>query len=170
MRYLVLFISGVLLLIASVLSAQESTVNFAGEWVLNEDKSDLGGSPSGRRSMIASKMVVEQKDDKFVVEAFRTNRDGEEVSNVSTYTLDGKECTNTNNFMTSVSVAKWSEDGETLTISSTITMSRGDREFNMEATEIWSLDKATLTIDATRSTPRGERKSKAVYDKSEKEK
>ena len=171
MRYLVLFISGVLLMSVSVSKAKENPVNFSGEWVLNVDKSDLGGAPGGRRrARMTSKMVVEQKDNKLVVEAFRTNRDGEEVSNVSTYTLDGKECTNTNNFMTSVSVAKWSEDGETLTISSTITMSRGDREFNMEATEIWSLDKDLLAIDATRSTPRGERKSKAVYDKSEKEK
>ena len=168
MRYLVLFISGVLLLIASVLSAQESTVNFAGEWVLNEDKSDLGGSPSGRRSMIASKMVVEQKDDKFVVEAFRTNRDGEEVSTVFTYTLDGKECKNESDYRTSVSVAEWSEDGKTLTISSTITFSRSGQEFTMESTEIWSLDKDALSVETTRSTSRGERTSKGVYDKSEK--
>jgi hypothetical protein len=168
MRYLVLFISGVLLLIASVLSAQESTVNFTGEWVLNEDKSDLGGGPSGRRSMIASKMVVEQKDNKFVVEAFRTNRGGEEVSTVSTYTLDGKECKNESDYRTSVSVAEWSEDGKTLTISSTITFSRSGREFTMESTETWSLDKDTLSVETTRSTSRGERTSKGVYDKSEK--
>ena len=168
MRYLVLFISGVLLLIASVLSALESPVNFSGEWVLNEDKSDLGGSPSGRRSMIASKMVLEQKDDKFVVEAFRTNRDGEEVSTVFTYTLDGKECKNESEYRTSVSVAEWSEDGKTLTISSTITFSRSGREFTMESTEIWSLDKDALSVETTRSTSRGERTSKGVYDKSEK--
>jgi len=169
MRYLVLFISVVLLFSASVLSAQESPVNFTGEWVLNEDKSDLGGGTSGRgRSMIASKMVVEQEDNKLVVEAFRTNRDGEEVSTVSTYTLDGKECKNESNYRTSVSVAEWSEDGKTLTISSTITFSRSGREFTMESTEIWSLDKQTLSVETTRSTSRGERTSKGVYDKSEK--
>ena len=169
MRYLVLFISVVLLFSASVLSAQESPVNFTGEWVLNEDKSDLGGGTSGRgRSMIVSKMVVEQEDNKLVVEAFRTNRDGEEVSNVSTYTLDGKECTNTTEFMTRLSVAEWSEDGKTLTISSTITFSRSGREYTMESTEIWSLDKDTLNIDSTRISSRGERTSKGVYDKSEK--
>ncbi len=169
MRYLVLFISVVLLFSASVLSAQESPVNFTGEWVLNEDKSDLGGGTSGRgRRMIVSKMVVEQKDNKLVVEAFRTNRDGEEVSTASTYTLDGKECTNTTEFSTSVSVAEWSEDGKTLTISSTITFSRSGQEYTMESTGIWSLDKQTLSVETTRSTSRGERTSKGVYDKSEK--
>jgi hypothetical protein len=167
MRYLVLLISGVLLLSADMLSAQESAVDFTGEWALNEDKSDLGGGPGGRRrGMRASKMFVEQKENKLVVEAFRTNRAGEEMSNVSTYTLDGKECTNSNAFMTSVSVAEWSEDGKTLTISSTITFSRSGREFTMESTAIWSLAENTLAIETTRTSSRGERKSKAVYDKS----
>jgi len=167
MRCLVLFVSGVLLLGASVLNAQKSAVNFSGEWVLNEDKSDLGdGSGGRRRGMAASKMDIEQKGNKLVVEAFRTNRDGEEVSNVSTYTLDGKECTNGNDYMTSVSVVEWSKDGKTLTISSKITFSRRDRQFTMESTEIWSLDEGALTIDTTRSSQRGERKSKTVYNKS----
>lgn len=167
MRYLVLFISAGLLLSAGVLSAQKSTVNFSGEWALNADKSDLGGSSRSGRSMAASKMVVEQKDTILVVEATRTNRDGEEVSIVSTYTLDGKECKNESNNRTSVSVAEWSEDGKTLTITSTMTFSRGGEEFTMEATEIWSLDNGALSIETTRSTPRGERKSKAVYNKPE---
>ena len=167
MRYFVLLISGVLLLSADVLSAQESAVDFTGEWVLNEDKSDLGGGPGGRRrGMSASKVVVEQKDNKLIVETFWTNRAGEEVSNVSTYTLDGKECTNSNEFMKSVSVAEWAEDGKTLTISSTTTFSRRGREFTMESTAIWSLDKETLTLETTRISSRGERTSKAVYDKS----
>ena len=166
MRYPVLFICVALLLSVCVLSAKEGSVNFSGEWVLNADKSDLGTSSGGRRrSMAASKMVVEQEDNKLVVEAFRTNRDGEEVSMVTTYTLDGKECKNESDNRTMVSVAQWSEEGKMLTISSTITMSRGDREFTMESTEKWSLDQEALAIDRTVSTSRGERTSKAVYDK-----
>jgi dipeptidyl aminopeptidase/acylaminoacyl peptidase len=166
MRYLSLFICVVLLLSASVANAQENPVVFSGKWVLNAEKSELGGGPGGRRGrMAASRMVVEQKDNKLVVEAFRQNRDGEEVSTVSTYTLDGKESKNETNFGTTVSVAKWSKDGKTLTIESTMTMSRGDREFTIESTAVWSLEKDTLMIETTRSTPRGERTSKAVYDK-----
>ena len=166
MRYPLLFIGVALLLSVGVLSSKESAVNFSGEWALNADKSDLGTSSSGRRrSMAASKMVVQQEDNKLVVEAFRTNRDGEEVSMVTTYTLDGKECKNESDYRTMVSVAQWSEEGKMLTISSTITMSRGDREFTMESTEKWSLDEEALAIDRTVSTSRGERTSKAVYDK-----
>ncbi len=169
MRFIALFTVVVLLMSTVIVSAQDSKVNFSGEWVLNAEKSDQPERPGGRRrGMLASKMVIEQKDNKLVVERFRKNRDGEDVSTKLSYTLDGKKCKNDLNFGTRESVAKWSKDGKTLTIESTITMSRGDREFTMESTEKWSLDKDTLTIEATRSTPRGERTSKAVYDKSEK--
>lgn len=169
MRYPLLFIGVALLLSIGVVSAKESSVNFSGEWVLNADKSDLGTSSGGRRrGMAASKMVVEHEDNKLVVEAFRTNRDGEEVSMVTTYTLDGKECKNESEYRKMVSVAEWSEEGKMLTISSTITMSRGDREFTMESIEKWSLEQETLGIDRTISTSRGERTSKVVYNKSEK--
>lgn len=171
MRHLSLFICVVLILSASVVSAQESPVDFSGKWVLNTDKSELGGRPGGRRGgMAASKMVVEQKDNKLVVESFRQNRDGEEVSTVYTYTLDGKECKNETNFGTQVSMSEWSKDKKTLTVTSEMTMSRGDREFAIESTAVWSLEKDTLTIVTTRSTPRGERTSKAVYDKAKEEK
>jgi len=172
MRSIALFIAVILLIGAFVVSAQESKVDFSGEWIINADKSDLGSDRGGRRGrgMAAFKMVVEQKDNKLVVETFRKNRDDEEVSTKLTYTLDGKKCKNDLNFGSQESVLKWSKDGKTLIIESTRTMSRGDREFTMESTEKWSLDKDTLTIESTRSTPRGERTSKVVYDKKKKEK
>ena len=171
MRFVALFTIVVLLLSACLVSAQEGKVNFAGEWALNADKSEFGGGGGrggrggGRRGMGATKMVVEQEDNKLVVEDFHQNRDGDEVSTVSTYTLDGKESKNETNFGESVSVAKWSKDGKTITIESTRNISRGDREMTIETTAIWSLDKDTLTVETTRSTPRGEMTSKAVYDK-----
>lgn len=171
MRAIALFTVVVLLVGSVVVSAQEKKVDFSGTWVLNADKSDLGGGRGGRRGgMAVSKMLVEQKDEKLIVENFRQNRDGEDVSTKLTYTLDGKKCKNELNFGTQESVVKWTKDGKTLTIESTMSMSRGDREFTMESTEKWSLDKDILTIETTRSTPRGERKSKAIYNKSEKKK
>ena len=170
MRYIVVVAVGIYLLGAVVAIAQDSKVNFSGEWVLNADKSEQGGGGGrgGRRGgRMSSKMIVTQEDNKLVVEAFRQNRDGDEVSTVSTYTLDGKECENETNFGTSVSVAEWSKDGKILTISSTMTMSRGDREFTIDSTEEWSMEEGTLVIEATRTTPRGDMTSKAVYDKAE---
>ncbi|HUU26960.1 MAG TPA: hypothetical protein VM123_04040 [archaeon] len=167
MRYLVLLTSAIFLFSASLLNAQKSPINFSGKWTLNAEKSDPGESSGRRRGgMPASKMNVEQKDNKLTVEDFRTNRDGEEVSTVSTYTLDGKECKNESSNRTSVSTASWSEDKKSLTISSAIAISRGGQEFNMKSTEIWSLTEGILTIKATRSSQMGERTTTAVYNKS----
>ena len=162
----------VLLLTTIVVSAQQTNINFSGEWALNRDKSDFGSGRAGRRGrgMRSSKMVVEQKDDKLVVERFRINRDGEEVSTKYTYSLNGKRSKNEGNFGTTISVAKWSKDGKKLIIESSISFSRGNMEFTMESTAKWSLDKDILTIKSTRTTPRGERNSTAVYNRVEKKK
>jgi len=180
MRVIALFIVAFLLIGALIVSDQDVKPNFSGEWALNAEKSDMGGDRSGQRGrerggrrgggMLASKMIIEQQDNKLIVETFRKNRDGEDISTKLTYTLDGKKCKNDLNFGTQESVAKWSRDGKMLTIESTMNMSRGDREFTMNSTEKWSLDKNVLTIETTRSTPMGERTSKAVYDKVEKKK
>lgn len=171
MRIIALFTVVVLLLGAIVVSAQETKPNFSGEWVLSADKSDQPEGPGGRRGgMMAFKMIIDQKDNQMIAEKFRKNRDGEDVSNKETYTLDGKKCKNDSNRGTRESTVNWSKDGKMLIIESTMKMSRGDQQFTLESTEKWSLDKNVLTIETTRTTPGGERTSKAVYDKMEKKK
>jgi hypothetical protein len=168
MRFIASLAILILLLGAIVITAQETKPNFSGEWTLNADKSDQPEGPGGRRGgMMASKMIIEQKENQLIVETVRKNRDGEDVTTKSTYTLDGKKCKNDTNWGTRESTVNWSKDGKTLIIESTMKMSRGDREFTMESTEKWSLDKNILTIETTRSTPMGERTSKAVYEKVE---
>lgn len=170
MRKIALFTMIVLLLSTVFVFAQETKTDFSGEWALNADKSENGGGGRRGGGMSASKMIVEQKSDKLIVESFRKNRNGDDVSTKNTYTLDGKKCKNKGNFGMSESVIKWENGGKMLTIESTMHFSRGDRDFTMESTEKWSLDKDVLTIETTRSTPRGERTSKAVYDKVKKAK
>ena len=170
MRYFALFLCAILFLNFTIIFAGDGKVNFSGEWTLNKDKSDLGDSGGRRRGRAATKLIIEQEDNKLVVEFFRQNRDGEEVSRKLTFTLDGKKNKNDMNFGDQVSTAEWSDDGKTLTIESKMTMSRGDREFTIESTANWSLVDDTLTIDSARTTPRGERKSKAVYNKTDKKK
>jgi hypothetical protein len=169
MRVFALFTIVVLLLISTILFASDGKVNFSGEWTLNKDKSDLGDS-GRRRGRAATKLIIEQEDNKLVVESFRQNRDGEEVSTKLTYTLDGKKNKNEMRFGDQVSTTKWSEDSKSLTIESTMTMSRGDRDITIESINNWSLDGELLTIGSTRTTPRGERKSNAVYSKANKKK
>ncbi len=173
MRYFALLTIIFVLFGAVVLGAQDSDTNFAGEWVLDAEKSDQGGGGGGRggrgRGMGASsKMNVEQKDDTLSVETFRQNREGDEIVIVNVYTLDGKKSKNDSNFGTTESEAKWSKDGKILTISSVMNISRGERDFTIETTAKWSLDKDVLTIETTRSSMRGESTSKAVYNKKKK--
>jgi len=156
---------------ACIVGAQEGKVNFSGEWTLNADESEMGGGGGGRggrggrRGGAASKMVVEHKDDELVVVSYRTNRDGEEITTETTYTLDGKQVESETNYGTEVAEAKWSKDGKTITIFSERTISRGDMEFTIESTAVWSLEDGALVIDTERTTSRGDWTSKAVYDK-----
>lgn len=176
MRYFALFTIIFVLFGAVAVGAQDGKVNFAGEWVLDADKSDQGGGGRGGgrggrgRGMggPSLKMNIEQKDDTLSVETFRRNRDGDEIATVNVYTLDGKKSKSETNFGTTESDAKWSKDGKVLTINSVMNMSRGDRDFTIESTAKWSLDKDVLTIETTRFVMGGERTSKAVYNKKKK--
>jgi len=184
MRYLVFFISVVFVLSACLVVAQSNKADFSGEWAFNADQSEMGGPPSGsppgggqgggppaggRGGMMnASKMIITQEANKLTVNTIRQGFDGNEMSMVSTYTLDGKTSTNASDFGTTTSVANWSNDGKILTIKSSMTMSRGDQAFTMDSTEKYSLNKSMLVIETTRSTPMGDMTSKAVYDKTEK--
>ena len=165
MRFFALLTIVVLLFGVIAVDAQDGKTNFTGKWTLNADKSNQGGGGRGMRGFGATKMVIEQKDNKLIVESFSKNRDGDEVSSKAAYTLDGKKSKNETNRGASVSIAKWSKDGKVLTINSERTFGRGDRTFTMESTEKWSLKNNTLTIESTMSTPRGDRESKRVYDK-----
>ena len=171
MRLFSLLTIVVLLFGVIAVDAQDGKTNFSGKWTLNADKSNQGGGGEGRgsrgggRGMGASKMVIQHDGDKFIVESFRQNRDGDEIATKVTYTLDGKKVKSENERGSSVSVAKWGKDGKTVTIISERTMGRGGQNFTMETTQTWSLKDNTLIIDSIMSSQRGDRESKAVYDK-----
>ena len=168
-----------MLLCAAIVQAQESKVDFSGEWTLNADKSDMGGPGGGRSGGRGGdraagrggfgggtmKMIVTQKEDVLSVETFRLNRDGEETSTVTVYNLNGEKTTSSTERSTTTSTAKWSEDGTTIIITSSREMSRGDQSFTMETVEKWKLDNGTLVIESTRNTQRGDSTTKRVYDK-----
>ncbi|MBN2415664.1 hypothetical protein JXO52_07470 [bacterium] len=166
-----LLIAALLLSVAAVF-AQDTKVDFSGTWIMNADKSDMGGGPGGDRGGRGGRgfggggpMVVEMKDNTMTVTTTRTGRDGEEMTTVMTYTLDGKECENESGRGSSVSTAVWSKDGKSITINTETHMSFGDREMTMNSEEVWSMDGAALKIKSVRSTPRGDMESTRVYDK-----
>lgn len=168
MRVKILFLVLVLVLNVLVVNAQENQIDLSGEWILDKENSDLPEGRGGRRGgMVATKMIVQHEENLLTVEGFRQNRDGEEVSIQFKYTLDGEECENASNFGTQVSTAEWSSDDELLTISSTMTISRGEREFSIESVADWFMDDGVLIIETTRSTPMGEMVTRALYTKKE---
>ena len=85
-------VSAIILLCSiGFVSAEDGEINFAGEWILDAEKSEIPEGRGGRRGWAATKMVITQEENKLVVESSRTNRNGEERVIKATYTLDGIE-------------------------------------------------------------------------------
>jgi type 1 fimbria pilin len=141
-------------------NAQSGKVNFSGNWVLNESKSNLGDN-GGRRG--GGNFVAKHEANLLTVDRTRTNQNGETTTTTSKYTLDGKECVNTTGRGDSKSTAKWSADGKSLTIVTKFNFDGNERT----STEVWTLpDAKTISIAATRKNQDGEDvKTTRVYDK-----
>ena len=162
------FILAVALLVPSLANAQTGKTNFAGSWSLNQSKSDMGqpgGGPGGGR-MGGGDMTVKQEANLLSVDRTRPGQDGKMTTVTEKYTLDGKECVNTNPRGESKSVVTWSADGKSLSIATTRTMNFNGESREMKSTAVWTLtDANTLTITNTMSSPNGDRTVKMVYDK-----
>ncbi len=164
MRQLVLLCCAALLCCAGLLNAKDGPVDFSGSWTLDQSKSELGDTGGGRRGgMVAPKLTVTQQEGKLTVATVRRGRDGGETPVTLVYTLDGKESRNGSENRSTVSVAKWSEDGKSLTIDSEATFSREGQQFTMKSTEVWVLVDGALVIEAVRTTARGDFTTRAVY-------
>jgi hypothetical protein len=155
----------ILALISPVMTnAQAGKVNFAGNWVLNAEKSTQPQGGGGR--MGGGNFVATQEANLLTVVRTRTGQDGQPTTMTMKFTLDGKESINTSPRGDSKSTATWSADGKTLNISTSRTMDMNGETRVMKSTEAWTLtDAKTLTVSSTRDTPNGEVKSTMVYDK-----
>ena len=141
------------------LTAQDAKANFAGVWTINTAKSTQGdGNFRGPKQL-----TFKQDGNNLTVTRVNTGRDGSDNTSTATITLDGKESVSTNERGTSKSVATWSADGQTLTISRT--MIRSGSTMEMKSSEVMSMIGATLTITSVSQSPNGERKVTLVYDK-----
>lgn len=140
-------------------------VNFAGNWALNESKSNFGGGPM---RMAATSMVVTQAPNLLTVESTMPNRDGGEMKTTAKYTLDGKVSENPMFNTTRKSTATWSADKTSLTIVSTMTFDMGGETREMKTTETWKLSEGgkVLLIESVRpGRDGGEMKTTAAYDR-----
>lgn len=141
-------------------------VNFSGEWKLNEQKSDLGqfgGRMAGRQ------LKINSQADSISYERTSTSQSGDVVTTKESLTFDGKESdaiTSGGNAKRKSS-AKWSEDGQSLSINSTITLNRNGETIEIKVKETWKLtdNGNTLSIESNSSSSFGENSMKLFYDK-----
>lgn len=164
MRMHTFFMLIISLIISGLILAGDKPVNFSGDWSLNQEKSQFG---EGRGRRAATKMSVTQKGNELTIKRTSQGRNGEERITEEKLTLDGKECKNTIRNSAVTSVARWSPDGETLTITSKMIFEREGNEFEINTTENWSLKEngKVLAIDFTSTSPRGKRKGTYLYDR-----
>lgn len=134
-----------------------SGVDFSGTWKLNKGKSKLGE----QFSMAPSVLIAAQSATDLNVEKHISFQD-QEMTTKEKYTLDGKESVNPGFQDTQKkSVAVWSDDKSTLTITSK--MSMGDSEIT--TTEVYKMSDGNLVVDSKMSSSFGENAETMVFEK-----
>lgn len=139
-------------------------VNFSGDWKLDESKSELGEF-GGR---IARSLKAEQKENEITITRTTPGfNGGDPVTTTVTLTYDGK-VTESEGFggAKRKSTAKWSEDGQALTVNNTTIFERDGQTSEFKSTETWTLTKdGFLSVVTYSNSPRGESTTKAIYKK-----
>jgi hypothetical protein len=150
-------------------TSRPDKANFAGNWTLNESKSELGEF-GGR--FAARKIKVDQKGDAITIAKTSPGfNGGEDVTRTETLTFDGKatESTNTGGFGNSKRKAtlKWTPDERSFSIEYSTSFEGNDGPIEIKGVETWTLsaDGKTLTSVTNSSSPQGEFTVKAAYDK-----
>ncbi len=138
---------------------------FSGEWALNREKSNIG---EYGEMMAVTKMIINQKGKKLEIEKSGTSMEGESYTYTERYTLDGMECENIIFETTKKkSTANWSEDKQSLTITSTIWFEFEGTELEVKTVEIleFTEDGNSLSINQNIYTEYGDLEQTLVYDK-----
>jgi len=130
--------------------------NFSGEWKLNSSKSDFGQFPGP--SAMSRKITHQDPSLKVATKMSGPNGDFEFESS---YTTDGKECTNQFGPNPMKSTLKW--DADTLIFNTKGQF--GDNEVTIQDKWDVSEDGKTLTVRRRFSSSQGEAEQKLVFEK-----
>jgi hypothetical protein len=138
--------------------------NFSGEWKLNEGKSDLG-----QFAAFAPRTIkVEQKADSITITKTAPSFNGDDVTITETLPFDGKEVESTifGNSKRKAS-GKWSDDGQTFTITFNLMLDFNGQTTEVKGTEAWVLADGgkTLVSQNNSSSSFGDIAAKGVYEK-----
>lgn len=154
-------------------SMAQGRANFSGEWKLNESQSELieqfplcifgGGDRMRSKTMkIAGYAYF------LTVDVASSTPDGALVSRQEKLTFDDKESEAT--FVGSPrkkSTAKWSDDGQTMTVNSVRSFDTNGEKADFKVTEVWKLinDGKSISVQVNLSSSSGGNIMKLVYDK-----
>jgi hypothetical protein len=133
----------------------QSSVNFAGTWVLDTSKSDLGMNNSAvKAQMNKVTLIIKQTATQLTIER--------STGDTAIYNLDGSESMNNPpNGGQSKTTMNWV--GNTLVAKTTSTINGMDVELTDERS--LSADGKEMVLKVTRQTPSGEKKQTLVYRK-----
>ena len=144
--------------------AFNGNVNFTGEWRLDKEKTDLSGSP-----LFLSKITITQKENSVLTARTYMNEYGEQYPFDEEFTPGGEESEIVIYEMTRRTAASWSEDDNSILITSKTKYYGNSGEEEFSVTETWSLnEKGTiLSIDYTTNSTYGTSKGTYFYKKIE---
>jgi len=132
--------------------------DFSGSWKLNSSLSKL----NAEWTMAPSLIIIEQKGNDMKIEK-HSSFNGEEFTINDKFTLDGKECINTGwQDSEKKSTAVWSEDNNSLTISTKLIMGDGGE---MSIKEVYKMENKNMSISTKASSSYGDIEETIVYDK-----
>jgi hypothetical protein len=163
--------TSLLLAAAAIIVLSSATVlnpapNFAGEWKLNESKSEMGQFGRGA----AKKIKVESMDAQGIsYDRTTTNQAGEDVVRKEKLSFDGKETESTyaGGFGNAKRKASAKITDDAMIIDAKTKFDRDGQEIEIKSKETWKLSDGgqTLTIESNSTSSFGENSMKLVYEK-----
>jgi mannan endo-1,4-beta-mannosidase len=138
--------------------------DFSGEWVLNENKSNMGNMGAGN---LPARLTINQDTglinmQKTFIEEWQADRVTDEK-----LALNGTESKSEYYGFPRITTAGLSVNLDTLEIASKVSLNRGGQTTQFVTTETWSLQNhgQELCINQAADSPQGKRKTILVYDK-----
>ncbi len=153
-------------------SIAQQHVNFSGEWKLNESNSELSGQFPlcifGGDRMRSKTMKIAAKADFLTIDAASSSPDGALVTRQAKLTFDGKESGPVYvGTPREKSAARWSDDGQTMTVHSVRSFDTNGKTADFTVTEVWRLIDGgkSISIHVTSISTSRQNTMTLVYDR-----
>jgi hypothetical protein len=138
--------------------------NLSGEWTLNKEKSTFG---EFGENIAPKKITISSTDNSITIERLSPNFNGEDYTSKEVLTFDGKETESVmfaNN--KKKSTAKWSTDGQSLSINSKINFDIQGQMTEIKQDEVLKLTpEGQLSVQTVSNSSFGTLEMKLIYDK-----